>query len=117
MDPKIVKSRKELLSFFSFGGIILSIFGAVQLISYIGSGSGISLSDACFNGLAGVLSLIGAWLVSKGKLIVILVVIFYILAGLMYAFAVGRGFNYFIILFAVILLPWIYYLKKNGALS
>lgn len=117
MDSKAAKSRKELVSFFTFGGIILLIFGGVQLFSYLGSGSRISFSDACFNGLAGILSLIGSWLASRGKIIVVLVVVFYVIAGLIYAFAVGRGFNYFIILFAVILFPWIYYLRKNGGLS
>jgi hypothetical protein len=118
MDEKqALKSRKELFSFLLFGGIVLLVFGGVHFFSYLRTGAGISLSDAAFNGLAGVVSLCGAWLVSKGKFLVILVVLFYVLAGLAYAYLVGRGFNYFVILFGVILIPWMYLLRKNGALS
>jgi uncharacterized membrane protein HdeD (DUF308 family) len=116
MDAKVEKSRKDLLTYFLFGGIVLLIFGGFQLFTFFKSGECISLYDACFNCLAGILSLAGARLVSKGKFLVLLVVFFYIIAGILYAFAVGRGFNYFIFLFAVILFPWMYFLRKNGAL-
>jgi hypothetical protein len=118
MDKKqALKSRQELFSFLLFGGIVLLVFGGVHFLSFIRSGESISLYDACFNGLAGAVSLFGAWRLSKGKSLVILVVLFYILAGMACAYLVGRGFNYFIMLFGVILLPWLYLLRKRGALS
>jgi hypothetical protein len=117
MNQKALNSRKQLFLFFMLGGILGLIFGGIHLSAYLQTQSGISLSDACLNAGLGLGCLIGAWLTSKGRILVAAVAGLYVLAALIYGLAVGRGVNYFALLFGAMLGFWIYTLWKDKLLS
>ena len=117
MDEKVVKSRKELWTFFLIVGVAFIIFGAIHISSFATSGSNISMYDAIYNSYFGICFLVASWIVYKGKFIVLIIPILFSITVIAYSYAIGRSFNYFALLYSVILIPWILQLKNNKALS
>ena len=92
-------SKSSLFQIFAIGGIVGIVAGLVHLYSGLTSEfTTIIIGDMAINMLFGVLSLIAAWLLRQGKTAVIYIVIIWIAAGVFYAFAVGRGLNFLLLL-------------------
>jgi hypothetical protein len=117
MDAGIAKSRNDLSLFCLIVGVAFLVIGGLNLLSYAGFGQSMDLYDAGFNCASGLLLLLCRWMVSRGNSLALIVAGGFILAGMLYPFAVGRGFNYYFLFLALIILPWLYSLWKNGALS
>lgn len=117
MEQDVLKSRTQLSNLMFLGGILGLIFGLLHLSTFLSSGSSIALSDAGINAGLGVLDLLGGWLVRRGRLVVILVASSVILASLIYAYVVGRGFNIVSLVLGGLFLAWIVILWKRGGLS
>ena len=116
MEQKNASSHKQLSLILFLGGALGLVFGGVHLMSFLSSGSGISLSDAAFNASLGVLELLAGWLVTQGKKIAILFIAAAILASLIYTLSVGRGFNFVMLVLGGTFLVWAITLWRQGGL-
>jgi hypothetical protein len=93
------------------------LVGIINLIRALLSGfSNVHLADSVFNTVFGILFLICAQLLAKGKVRVILLVGGTILLSILYGFVMERGFNLIIAIIGVYFLWRLIALRKQGAL-
>lgn len=110
-------SKSSLYRIFIFIGLLGIIFGFIHLASGLTSEfTSIIIGDTIINTLSGLLFLVSAWLLSKGKQAVIFIVIVSMIASILYAFAVGRGVNFVAIITGGFFLWQLYGLQKQGEL-
>jgi hypothetical protein len=109
---------KQLTTLFLVGGIAGVIFGAIHLVSIITEGfTAIRLGDALINTLFGVIGLVCWRLLTVRNRIVIAVWGASIVVALIYAFAVGRGFNFVAVVLEVMVAGALVVLSRRGELS
>jgi len=81
-------------------GPTLVIFGIIHTVGIItGDVTYVNIADAIFNFTLGVVYIICAVLYSKNKQSVIWIYIASVIGAIIYAFAMGRGFNFYIAIF------------------
>ncbi|WP_420631629.1 hypothetical protein [Candidatus Leptofilum sp.] len=113
-----ILSRASLSQYLMIGGIFGIVAGLIHLFSGLTSEfTPIIIGDMVFNTLLGLLSLLAAWLLKNGKQIVLLVIAVEMIGAIVYAFAMGRGVNYFAIVIGAFLLWQLYALKNQGELT
>ncbi|MFZ0544551.1 MAG: hypothetical protein WAM60_03900 [Candidatus Promineifilaceae bacterium] len=112
------KSKKTLVQVFTLGGILGIVAGLIHLTSGLRSEfTNIIVGDMAINMLFGLLSFLAAWLLKRGNKAVFIVVIAEIIAGVGFAFAVGRGLNFVILIAGAYFLWQLYGLWKQGELA
>ena len=93
-------------------GILVAV---ISLIRALPSGlSDVQLTDSVFNAVFGILFLIYAQMLAKGKVWVIWLVGGTILASIIYSFAMERGFNLIITIIGVYFLWRLIAIKRKG---
>ena len=118
-EPSARKTQgmTSLVTAFTLLGGAGILVGIINLIRALPSGfSGVQLTDAVFNAVFGILFLISAQVLAKGKAWVIWLVSGTILASIIYSFAAERGFNLLIAIIGVYFLWRLIALKKQGTL-
>ena len=118
MTTEQSKTRKYLVVVFALIGVGGVLAGMIHALSILSLGfTSIGLADAIFNTVAGVIALICARLLAKGKSLVIFVYIGDVLLSIGYSLAVGRGFNYIIAAIGFYFLWRLISLRQNGELA
>ncbi|WP_420644578.1 hypothetical protein [Candidatus Leptofilum sp.] len=111
-------SIASLSRYLIIGGILGIVAGLIHLFSGLTTEfTSIIVGDMIFNTLLGLLSLLAAWLLKNGKQTVLLVIAVEMFGAIVYAFAIGRGVNYFAIIIGAFLLWQLYSLKNQGELA
>jgi hypothetical protein len=105
----------SLVTAFTLLGGAGILVAAIGLIRALPSGlSDVQLTDSVFNAVFGILFLIYAQMLAKGKAWVIWLVGGTISASIIYSFAMGRGFNWIIAIIGVYFLWRLITLKRKG---
>ena len=107
----------SLVTAFALLGGAGILVGIINLIRALLSGfSSVHLADSVFNTVFGILFLICAQVLSKGKVRVIWLVGGTILLSILYGFVMERGFNLIIAIIGVYFLWRLLALKRKGKL-
>jgi riboflavin transporter FmnP len=105
----------SLVTAFTLLGGAGILVAAISLIRALPSGlSDVQLTDSVFNAVFGILFLIYAQMLAKGKAWVIWLVGSTILASIIYSFVMERGFNLIIAIIGVYFLWRLITLKRKG---
>ena len=104
--------------YFVLGGASLTIFGIIHAFGVItGEVTYIKIADAIFNASVGIIYFVCAYFFTKGNQAAIWIYGASVLYSLIYAFAVGRGFNYYIAIWGGFLIYQLLNLRKTNELS
>jgi hypothetical protein len=116
VDEVTLKSRRQLALIMSLWGAIGLISGGVHFSAFLSTGSSVSLSDAIYTSITGILFLIGATFASKGKAIAILFPTICVVVGLIYGLALGRSISVSLVI-DIAFMAYPIYLWRRGALT
>ena len=104
--------------FFLLGGVLSILSGLIHTFGFFTDDfSNIKMWDAIFNSSVGVIYLICYWFFNRQQNLVVWIFIFSVLLSIGYAFAVGRGFNYFSAIFGAYIVYRLLQLKKTNELK
>lgn len=114
MPDKSTSPLKGAARILYITGILGLVFALLHLVSYLSSASSLSLLDAGFNALFGLLLLLAGWFLDQGRKVAIIVLVLAVLASLSFGFLVGRGLNFFFLFISGFLVLWVLYLFFRG---
>lgn len=114
--PKEKTKRFQMLAnFFGIGAGFGLLLGLIHVWSMITQGyTPVRLGDVLVNLALGAASLLCFWLMRKEKAIVIWIFTALMAALLLYAYALGRGFNYLAAIIGVVYFMELSALKQKG---
>ena len=112
------QSKESLIRIFNFGGILGLVVSLIHLYGGLTDEfTSVIVGDIAINMIFSQFSFLSAWFVKQEKQAVIYLVIIWMLTGIVYGFAIGRGVNFIIIIACGFFLWQLFSLRKQGKLS
>jgi len=109
---------KSLMRFYRLGAVLGVAFGAIHLFSILTEGfTAVRLGDALFNSLSGVWFFVCSSVLARGKRLVVPLHAAAVIASVVYAYAIGRGFNIIFALATAAILVGLIQLWRRGELE